>query len=182
MTKIILSSLGLIIGNILLAKFSFSPGNDTGYLANIGWMTIIVSLFLFSTGIASVVTKKKVSLSDFTLNTLTNNREIYKTFKITFLLFILIAGLHILGYFQFYKYQKERLKDNGICIETIIKDKKWQHIYKSDYGQFVYYTFYFNGKTYNRSEENDSLNIGDTIIVKFLPDNPDNRIIFKKKK
>jgi len=37
----------------------------------------------------------------------------------------------------------------------------------------------YNGKTYKHNFENDFFEVGDTIIIKLLPENPDNHIIIE---
>ena len=88
-----------------------------------------------------------------------------------------MTSLHIVFYFQFVKYQDKLLNDKGILITTIINKKTW---HKNS--SYAHYTINYNKKTYNISKLLDSFNVGDSVTIKFLANNPYNCKIYKLKK
>lgn len=100
-----------------------------------------------------------------------HSRSFTKFFVIYLFLTVSIVGLTI---FSWFKYQNIRLHKYGQNTKAIVIEK-----YMSRGSYQITYSFKFKNEIINSRVSNNELNIGDTIIIKFMPDNPYNNEIIK---
>ncbi len=96
---------------------------------------------------------------------------------------VLLVFIQVYGFVHFNKYQANELEIKGIETEAIVFNKKWERRGKGNWstGHYIYYYFRYQGKVYRHSQIHDSTNTNDTIIIKFLPENPNNHVLLRKK-
>jgi hypothetical protein len=181
MKKTILYFIGIIAGNLLILKFGFSQDN-TRFLDLFGFVVCLICIFQFSIKFTGLFFKRDFSYNDITSQKSFKNKSNVKAAYITLLMLFLLIGLHLWAYKSYYKYQDELLASNGILTKAIITDKQWESRGKNSPSEyFIYYEYKHNGKLFKHSTANDKKEIGDTITVKILPDNPDNHIVIQNK-
>jgi len=180
MKKILLYIFALSICNFLCVKYAFAHDNSR-----------LIGLFVFLLGgylifqipinVARLILKGNFSYDDLKSPNASKDKTLNKAGFITVSFLVLIIGLHILYYISFFKLQNELLQKEGIFIKTVVNEKKWEKRgKKTKAAYYIYYNYIFNGKVYHHNNVLESAEIGDTIIVKLLPGNPDNHIIIKQ--
>jgi len=181
MKKTILYFIGLIAGNFLVLKFAFVQDGNR-FLDLIGFILGLVCIFQFSVKLAGLLLKRDFSYSDITSEKTMKDKSNIKPAYVTLLILSILIGLHIWGYKSFFAYQNELLIKNGIPTKAVVTDKKWESRGKNSPSEyFIYYEYKHNGKLFKHSIANDKKEIGDTITVKILPENPDNHIVIQNK-
>ena len=177
MKKVIWLLLGLIFTNLVMQRVAYAQ-DDSRFLDIIGLFVAIILTINISLEIGTLAIIKGTLFF--------RNKDKSKISKLEPLLLnadkisiVLLIGLQILGHVLSYNYQSNLLINRGLNTETVIIDKQWDYN-KGSSGYRVYYTYRYKNKIYKHDSANDSLNIGDIIIVRFLADNPDNHMIMKK--
>jgi hypothetical protein len=137
------------------------------------------SIVQLSFKLAEIFTNKKFTYK--ILMSLDKSDKSYKRVEtFTTIILLLLIGLHVGGYIYFVKYQDKMLLERGIITKTIVINKKLENRERNGkLKNYIYYNYLYNGKTYKHNSENDFFEIGDTIIIKLLPENPDNHIIIE---
>lgn len=184
MLKKLVLYLGLIIcGNILLVHTFYSQ-NEERFIALASFLLLAYLLFKISALLSSLFISRWVNSAVKKSDKLRDKkaRGMKSVMHYSFLtIFLLLLGGHVFGYIQYSKYQDQKLDREGIFAITTIKDQEWKAGSKnSKPGYWVYYDYQYEGRIYARSQKNDTLQLGDTIVVKFLKENPNNHIIYKK--
>lgn len=181
MKKTILYFIGLVAGNFLVVKFAFAQ-DDTRFLDIFGVVVGLFCIFPFSAKLAGLILKRDFSFSDIASERSMRDKSNIKPAYITLIILIILIGLHIGGYKCFFAYQDELLAKNGIPAKAVITNKKWEFRGKNLHSEyFIYYEYKHNGKLYKHNIANQIKEIGDTITVKFLPNNPDNHSVIQFK-
>jgi hypothetical protein len=173
MKKIILYFILIIVGDFLCIKFAFVQDNSRFIALLVFLLFVYCITFKFPFKIAELLSHKKFSYT-ILINANKSDKSLNKPAIIWIVTFIIMLGLHICGYVYFFKYQDKLLSEKGIIQKTIVLDKKWEHHDKNSHAWYIHYKYVCNGKTYKHKSENDFFEIGDTIMIKFLPENPDN--------
>jgi hypothetical protein len=181
MKKVILYFTLLVVGNYLCIKFAFAQDNSR-FIGLLGFLIGMISLFNFSAKFAGLFINRDFSFSELNSANSTNYKSLNKPALITLTMLIFLVGIHVWGYIGFFKYQDELLEKNGIEALAIITDKKWEKRGKNSPAEYyVYYEYKYQGKKFRHSSPNELKEIGDTLFVKLLPDNPDNHTVIKNK-
>ena len=184
MKKTILYFIGILAGNLLILKFGFSQDN-TRFLELFGFVVGLFCIFQFSVKFAGLLFNRDFSYSDITSQKSLNNKSSVKAAYFTLLMLFILIGFHIWAYKNYYECKDELLTKSGILTKARITDKKWESRGKNSPSEYyIYYEYKHNGKLYKHSIANEIKEIGDTITVKILPDNPDNHFVipFKTEK
>eukprot|EP01029_Cantina_marsupialis_P030794 TRINITY_DN846_c0_g2_i1.p1 TRINITY_DN846_c0_g2~~TRINITY_DN846_c0_g2_i1.p1 ORF type:complete len:210 (-),score=1.06 TRINITY_DN846_c0_g2_i1:740-1369(-) len=173
----------LLIGNALCAEFFFHQ-SSLRYLALIGFLIICVEVFIVPFQVSRLFTNKNFSFFEIESKKHQNDEEIKKAEKIMAALLILIVAIHIYSFRSFKKDQKNELEVNGKETEAIVIDKQWESRGKGSWskGYYIYYKFNYMNRSFEHSQIHDSININDTILIRFLPNNPNNHVILRKKR
>ncbi len=173
----------LLVGNLLITTFFFHQ-SSLRYIAFIGFCIIGVEIFIVPFQISRLFIKKSYSIFEIESKKHKNDKEITKAERIMATLLILFFAIHIYAFISFSKYQKSELDVHGRNTEAIVFNKQWESRGKGSWtdGYYVYYNFRYQGKTYEHSQLHDSININDTIIIKFLPKNPNNHVVLRRKR
>ena len=109
-----------------------------------------------------------------------NDRTTDKHGNITGIALIAMISLQVVIGFQVFSYQKRQLDRFGTVINSVVINKTWEKRGKQTAGYYIYYKYYFNNKEFTHNDKTEDYDIGDTIKVKIVPDNPDNHEIIKK--
>jgi hypothetical protein len=145
----------IIIGISICFLFSFYQ-DYRKYFATIGFLILIYGTFNFPR-LLSI----KFNTQNFT-----------KFFTIYFLLTISLIGIL---FFLWFRYQDSRLENYGQYTKAIVTEKKLVR------GEFqITYSYEYRNEKINYQVSNSDLNIGDSILVKFMPDNPYHNEIIEK--
>jgi hypothetical protein len=181
MKKVIQYLIFIIVGNFLCFKFAFIEDNYR-FVALFGFLLIFYSVLQLPSKITDLLCKRESSYT-ILINNDKSDKKINKI-GITWLVsFILIVGMQACGFIYFFKNQEKLLLEKGVEITTIVVDKKLENRNRggqvADYKYYIYYNYLYNGKFHKHSEANDNFEIGDTIKVKLLPEQPDNHIIIE---
>lgn len=180
MKEVVIYLVLIIVANFLCLKFAFAQDN-TRFFALAGFLIGIYFMFQFSFKVGGLLSNRDFSYSMLFSESAKNDKTLNKPAFIFLATLVFIIGLHIWGYIEFFKSQDDLLNKKGILTKAITVDKKWE---KKDRGSsfkyYIYYAYEENGKIYSHSQPNDTIEVGDTIIVKILPKNPDNHLIIGK--
>lgn len=172
----------LILGNFLCAKFAFAQ-DDTRFIALFGFLIGMFSLYQFPAKLAGFLSKREFSLSELQSENAKNDKSLHKPLIIWLTGLVMLIALHVWGYINFFRFQNELLEKNGVYAKAITFDKKWESRSKNESARlYIYYSYKFGNKFYEHSYSNDTIEIGDTLIIKILPDNPDNHKVVRKQK
>lgn len=172
----------LILGNFLCTKFAFAQ-DDTRFIALFGFLIGMFSLYQFPAKLAGFLSKREFSLSELQSENAKNDKSLHKPLIIWLTGLVMLIALHVWGYINFFRFQNELLEKNGVYAKAITFDKKWESRSKNESARYyIYYSYKFGNKIYEHSYSNDTIEIGDTLILKVLPDNPDNHIVVRKQK
>lgn len=181
MKKVIIYFTLLVVGNYLCIKYSFAQDN-TRYIGLLGFLIGMISIFKFSAKLAGQFINRDFSFRELSSVNSMNDNSLTKPALISLTVLILLIGIHVWGYIGYFKYQDELLEKNGIETLAIVTDKKWEKRGKNSPSEYyVYYEYKYRGKIFRHSYSNELKDIGDTLFVKFLPDNPDNHNVIKNK-
>lgn len=104
-----------------------------------------------------------------------------KSTFITAVIIVVLTGLHFYGYWVYLKYRDEDLSNKGVYTPGVVIDKKLESKGNNIQGYYIYYTYRYNGHVYKHNCPNDSFEVGDTIVVKFAPGNPNHHLLINKK-
>ena len=145
----------IIIGISICFLFSFYQ-DYRKYFATIGFLILIYGTFNFPR-LLSI----KFNTQNFT-----------KFFTIYFLLTISLIGIL---FFCWFRYQDSRLENYGQYTNAIVTEKELVS------GEFqITYSYKYRNEKIKYKVSNSNLNIGDSILVKFMPDNPYHNEIIEK--
>jgi hypothetical protein len=151
-------------------------------VAFLALLALVYTIPKFSHSLAHLFIKRDFIKSEIPSDYLkkTINQNIRSVFITAFWL-IFITGIHIGGYWNYFKNEDQDLSNKGIYTPAIVTDKKMEARSKRLPGCYIYYFYKYDGLIYKHSCLNDTLQIGDTIVVKFSPNNPDHHIILNKR-
>lgn len=180
MKKTIYYFLAIVIGNILFLKFYFTQ-DIFKTLAFAGILAVAYAIPKFSTSLSCLFMQRDFSEREMNAKDPIEIKKLNRLTWITAVVLILLVGFHAWGYWNYMKYQNEDLSHKGIYTPAIVTDKKLETKSKHINGYYIYYTYRYNGLYYKHNCLNDTLEVGDTIVIKFSPNNPDHHIIMDKK-
>jgi len=179
--KALIYFLILALCNWLIIKYFFASDNSR-FLALLGFLVGLFALFKFSAKLAGVFVHRDLRYSDVTSVEAQNDKQIAKGTYFTLLFLLALIGAHIYGFHRFTDYQKEQLEKNGVFVRSIVNKKKREHREKNSPAKYyIYYSYRYKNKDYHQNSASEQYEVGDTITVKLLPDNPDNHIIVEVK-
>ncbi len=93
---------------------------------------------------------------------------------------VVLIVLQVFGMVFFDDHQNRLLEEHGQFTETIVVNKTRERRGRGAAGYYIHYIFTYNGKEYKHDAEIDSVEIGDTIEIKFYPENPENHRVLTK--
>lgn len=180
MKRTIYYFLVIIIANIFFIRFYFTQ-ELYRMVAFFALLAIAYTIPKFSNSIAHLFTvrdfpERKTHSNDSNGIIKSNKHTIF----IAALILPVLVGLHVVGYWIYFKNENNDLSNKGIYAPAIITDKKLETRPDHLSGYYIYYFYKYNGMIYKHSSMNDTLEKGDTIVVKFSPENPDHHIITDK--
>jgi len=153
--SIFLSLLAIISGISFCLIFSFYQ-DYRKYLATIGFFILIYRTFNFP---------RLLSIKF-------NTKNFNKYFVIYFLLTLSFIGF---TFFLWFRYQDNRLQNYGHYTKAIVVDKELIR------GEFeITYSYNYKNEKIKYRVTNSDFNIGDSILVKFMTDNPYQNEIIEK--
>ena len=153
--NILLALIAIISGISFCLIFSFYQ-DYRKYLATIGFFILIYGTFNFPRFLS--------------IKFKTNNFN--KFFVIYFLLTLSFIGF---AFFFWFRYQDNRLQNYGQYTKAIVVDKE---LIRGEYE--ITYSYNYKNEKIKYRVTNSDFNIGDSILIKFMTDNPyQNEIIVK---
>ena len=169
MKKILVPLLALVVGIIITCEFAFTQ-SALRFFAIVGLIFVFYGWIVFPFSLANYFT------------------EVYKKgyrFLSYLYLCILVIVTAFLGLFYTYWFdeQEKELNGSGELTRSKVEQVRWESRGKGarNDGNYAYYRFTVDGKTYEHSVKNDTLKAGDEIIILYLPDNPSNHKIKSRK-
>lgn len=170
----------IVIANILFIKF-YSSLDIYRVIAFIALLLLVYAIPNFSTSFAQLFSNRDLHNKD----THAENPPIVKSVSnksifITASVLLMLLAFHILGYYAYFKSEKDNLSRSGIYAGAVVTHKRLESRSDNLYKYYIYYSYKYNGKIYFHNCQNNSIEVGDTIIVKFSPENPDHHIIMEK--
>jgi len=173
MKKVIVYFIFIIAGNILCINFAFVQDNFR-FFALFGFLLIAYSIvFKFPFLVAEWLSGREFSY-EIAVNSSKTDKHLNKSAIIWLATFIITIGLQAFVFISFFKSQNKLLEEKGIMQKTVVLDRKWEYKSKNKNAWHIHYEFEYNGKIYKHKTDNDFFEIGDTITIKFLPENPHN--------
>lgn len=177
MKKTVYCFIAIVFANILLFRFYFTQ-DIYRIIAFIALLVLVYIIPKFSACLARLIVERYFSNYGIHLENPQQNQSIkLKTTFIAALALLLIGIFHAWGYYTYFQSEKENLSKKGIYTAAVVTDKRLEKRSKNNYDYFIYYSYKYNGKIYFHNCRNNTIEVGDTIIVKFSPDNPDHHLI-----
>lgn len=95
---------------------------------------------------------------------------------------LVIIAVNVGFQLTWFEYSKDILTRHGVITKTVVKNKEWVVASRDpSTGYYVDYEFNANNKTYSFSKQCEKFQIGDTLIIRYLPKNPNQHEIINMK-
>lgn len=161
----------MIVGNLIM--FTFYKSSDSGPAYElIGILLITYACIDIPTKVAGVYYKRKLNIEDFSINPF--DKQIEKLGVKPMLLTLLLIVSQVFGCSKMNEHYNDTLREHGIDIQAIVKDKRYERINKRTYDTVAYLEFEHKNRLYELTTLCPNLQLGSTSIIRIDPSNVGN--------
>ncbi|WP_222621615.1 DUF3592 domain-containing protein [Pontibacter cellulosilyticus] len=161
--------MALVVGVVITCELAFTQ-STLRFFAIVGLICVFYGWVVFPFSLANYFTEIY--------------KKGYRFLSYLYLCFLIVVTVFLgLFYTNWFDEQENKLNGSGELMQSKVEQVNWESRGKgaSNDGNYVYYRFAVDGKTYEHSVKNDTLKKGDEIIILYLPSNPSNHKIKSKK-
>ena len=162
----------ILVANILISKYSLNQDSNR-FISLISFIILIFAVSRFSINLPGLFTKIQISFSVINDEKKIKDKVVQRHLNLTILVLLIVVGLNIGFQYLYFSHADRLLAKNGLTTKTIVSKKEWVTTSRNpSTGYYIDYEFIVDKKIYNFSIKKENFEVGDTLFIRYLPNNP----------